>query len=546
MKRFWMIAGIVVGVVIVVVLLVPLFINVDSFRPDVEKKLSEALGRQVHIGKIEASVLSGGASANNISILDDPAFNKGPFLQASSLQIGIEWMPLIFSRQFKVNSLTVKRPDIVLLKNTAGRWNYSSLGNSTPSKAKQQPSSGPAPDFSVAKFEIQDGKIRVGQVNGHSIGKEHVYDKVNLLARNISSTSVIPFTLSAVTPGGGSLELEGKAGPLNSQDSAKTPLDARVNLEHADLSASGLFDPGSGVGGVLDFNGTVKSDGRHLVSSGKAKADNLKVVKGGSPARRAVTLDYTSNYGLDSDSGTVNANVHTGNSLASANGTLSSRGEETLAHLKVQGRNMAVNDIEGLLPAFGVNLPSGASLQGGTINTALNADGPLDRLVITGPVEMTGTRLSGFNLGSKLSAIAALAGMKPSTDTLIQTFSSSLRVAPEGIRADNILLDVPSMGQLTGDGLISNNQSLDFKMLLKVVNSGTLLGQLASISGGGQNKGIPFLVRGTSSSPAFMPAVGGIATSLVGLQGGSQSSSQPGQQGLGGILGNFLNKKKKP
>ena len=79
MKRFLIIAGIVVGVLIIAILLVPLFINVDSFRPDVEKRLAEALGRQVHIGKISASIFSGGAEADNISISDDPAFSKAHF-----------------------------------------------------------------------------------------------------------------------------------------------------------------------------------------------------------------------------------------------------------------------------------------------------------------------------------------------------------------------------------------------------------------------------------------------------------------------------------
>src|SRR5215471_1538092 len=474
MKRFLVIVGIIVGVILVVLLLVPLFVNVDSFRPEVEKKLSEALGRQVQIGKISASFFSGGAGADNISISDDPAFNKGPFIQASALQIGLEWMPLIFSRQLRISSLTLKNPDILLLKNGAGKWNYSSLGNSaqsakTRSEAPAKSSSSSA-DFSVDKLHIQNGKIRVAQLTGRSVGKEHAYEKVDLTARNISLHSVIPFTLSAVTPGGGSLEVQGQAGPLDSQDAAKTPFDARLTLQHADLAASGLFDPA--LAGVVDFDGTVKSDGKRLVSSGKAKASSLRLVKGGSPSRKPVTLDYKSEYGLDSDAGTVNANVHTGNSTANANGTLNARGESTIAHVKLEGKNMAVNDVEGLLPAFGVNLPSGATLQGGVINMSLNAEGPLDRLVIDGPVNISGTHLSGFNLTSKLAAIAAFTGIKSSNDTLIQTFSSALRVAPEGLRADNILLDMPAIGQITGSGAISNNQALDFKMLLKLVNGG--------------------------------------------------------------------------
>ncbi|HEV2962110.1 MAG TPA: hypothetical protein VG649_09825, partial [Candidatus Angelobacter sp.] len=438
----------------------------------------------------------------------------------------------------------IKNPDIVLLKNNAGRWNYSSLGNGSGKAAPVQKSAPAAPDrsndLSVGKFQIEDGKLRVGHISGRSPGQEQVYQKVNILARNISADSIIPFTLSAVTPGGGALEIEGQAGPLNHQDSAKTPLEAKVNLEHADLASTGFFDSSSGLGGIVDFAGNVKSDGRELHSDGKAKASNLRLVKGGSPARQAVNLDYNSDYGLDTDAGTLKANLHTGNSLASAGGTLNSRGEATIAHLKIQGENMAVNDIEGLLPAFGVIMPSGASLQGGTVNMNLAAEGPFDHLVITGPVNISGTHLAGYNLASKLGAISAFTGLQPSADTLIQRFSSGLRVAPEGIRADNLVLEVPSIGTLLGDGVIGANNALDFKMVAKLAGGGGLLGKITNISGSAQGKGIPFLIKGTTANPVFMPALGNLAgNALQNLQSPNQ-----GQGGLGGILGGILNKKK--
>jgi AsmA protein len=543
MKRFFIIAGIIVGVVLVVILLLPLFINVDSFRPEVEKKLSGALGRQVKIGKISASIFSGGAEADNISISDDPAFSKQPFLQASSLEIGLQLMPLIFSRQLQVTSLAIKNPDILLLENNAGKWNYSSLGNSAQNAKTETPSSGSSTsDFSVGKFEIQNGKIRVAQTNGRSTSKEHSYENVNLTASDISLQSAIPFTLSAATPGGGSVNLQGQAGPINQQDAAKTPLDAKLTLKKIDLAAVGLA--GSGVGGVVDFDGSVKSDGHHLVSSGKANAGKLRLVKGGTPAKPAVALDYNSDYALDSDTGTVKANVHTGNSTASADGTLNARGAEIVARVKVEGRNMAVNDVEGLLPALGVALPSGASLQGGSINLTLDAEGPLDALVITGPVSITETHLVGFDLTSKLGALAAFTGIKGTNDTLIKTFSSALRVAPEGIQANNILLDMPTLGQLTGSGAVSNSQQLDFKMLMKLVNGGGMLGQLTGVGASMQNKGIPFTITGTSSNPTFRPTAAGLGGILTGLTGNSQSQPGQKQQGVGGLLNDLLNKKK--
>ncbi|HET9182110.1 MAG TPA: AsmA family protein [Candidatus Angelobacter sp.] len=549
MKRLLTIVGIVIAVLIVVVLALPLFINVDTFRPDLEKSLSSSLNRQVKIGKLSASLFSGGASADQISISDDPAFSKGPFLQAGSLKVGVHLMPLIFSRRLEVTGITVERPEIVLLKNAAGKWNYSTLGTSS-SQTKQSSSKGNGPAISVEKFEIVDGKVRVGESSGNKAGHEHVYNNVNLTAKNISLNSVIPFTLTANTPGGGSLKLDGQAGPLNNQDSTRTPLDAQVTLDHADLASTGFIDPSSGLAGSLDFNGHLKSDGSKIHSDGKIKTSNLRVIKGGAPAKAPVALDYRSEYNLQSQNGQLSADLHTGNSTASANGTLEARGADTIGHMKLQGKNMAVNDVQALLPAFGVVLPSGASLQGGTINMDMTAEGPLDRLVITGPLAISGTHLTGFDLGSKLGAVAALTGIKSSPDTLIQTVSSALRVAPEGIRADNILLDVPSMGTLSGNGTIGSNNSLDFKMLLKLSKtSGGLLGNLTPVSTALQNKGVPFLIQGTTQNPKFLPAIGSQAKGLAqGLLGAAKGNNLQGQQkqNLKGILGGLLNKKKKP
>lgn len=545
MKRLFVIAGIVVGVLVLAVLLAPLFINVDAFRPELETKLSAALNRPVHIGKLSASIFSGGASAENISIADDPAFNQGPFLQASSLKVGLHLWPLIFSRQLSVTSITVEKPDIVLLKNPARRWNYSSLGaSSTP--ARSSPGTA-APEFSVDKFEIVAGTVRVGQSSGHTASRERVYQNVHLVATSISPSSAMPFTLTADTPGGGALKLEGQAGPLNHQDSAMTPLNAEASLHHVDLGATGFLDASSGLGGTLDFDGKVNSDGHKMHAEGKAQASGLKAVKGGAPAKAPVSLDYSSDYALDSETGTINASIHEGNSTANATGTVDAHGQDAVAHLKLTGKDMAVNDLEKLLPAFGVLLPAGTSLQGGVANMDMTAEGPLDRLVITGPLNISNAHLVGYNLSSKLGALAAFSGIKPSNDTLIQTASSGLRVAPEGLRADNIVLDVPSIGSLAGSGVINSNNSLDFQMVLKLSTSaGNMLGTLAGLTGGAQNNGIPFLIQGTTANPQFRPnfgGKGGLQNSLLGGNGQKQDNGQ--QQGLGGILGEMLQKKKK-
>src|SRR5215469_8145915 len=128
MKRFLKI------VVIVIAIAIPFFVDANTFRPKLESELTDALGRQVKVGNISLSLLSGGVSADKIAIADDPQFSKNPFVQAKSLKVGVEMIPLIFSRKLNVTDVTLDQPQISLVKSENGeRWNFSSLGGKNPS-----------------------------------------------------------------------------------------------------------------------------------------------------------------------------------------------------------------------------------------------------------------------------------------------------------------------------------------------------------------------------------------------------------------------------
>src|SRR5262249_56456134 len=105
MNRTLKIVGIVVAVLLVMLIALPFLINVNSFRPKIESEASTALGRQVTIGNLSLSILSGSVRVDNIAIADDPAFGKSPFVIAKSLKVGVELMPLIFSKQLNVTDV---------------------------------------------------------------------------------------------------------------------------------------------------------------------------------------------------------------------------------------------------------------------------------------------------------------------------------------------------------------------------------------------------------------------------------------------------------
>ena len=264
-------------------------------------------------------------------------------------------------------------------------------------------------------------------------------------------------------------------------------------------------------------------------------------MKGAGNAKDPIEVQYRSIMTWQASAArSIRATIKTGKTTANLGGTFASRGSTTDLDLKFTGEKMNVQDIEGLLPALGIVLPAGSSLQGGTLNTNLNIRGPLEKLVTTGTVNVSNAKLAGFSLGKGLSAVASLAGIPATQDTTIQTLSSNLRVAPEGIRTDNLLLVVPELGTVTGNGTINANSALDYHLVAKLANSGGAIGaltQLAGVKGGLKN--LPFSVTGTTSKPVFIPDLGSAVAGATSGQAGGQANP------VSSILGMFGGKKKK-
>ncbi len=562
MKKILTVVGVVIAVLIVIVIALPLFVNVNRFKPTLESDLSSALGRNVEIGKIQLAIFSGGVTVDNVSIADDPAFSHSPFLIAKQLTAGVHIFPLIFSKRLEVESFTITDPEVTLLRSPAGTWNFSSLGATSAQKPAAPTSSTDAstssggvssvPNATIGKLTLSNGTMVVGTIGPQR--KTETYTHVNLEASEISRTSQFPFKLTADTPSGGTVTLQGNAGPLDQQDMSLTPFTAKLDARHIDLASTGFVDPSSGLAGTVSFTGTFASDGNLMSSQGTVKTERIRLVAGGAPSTVPVDLDYTTAYAPKRQTGTLSqGDVHIGRALAHLTGTYDTSGASTTVQMKLNGQSMPVTDLQGVLPAAGIILPSGASLSSGRLNLDLALAGPIDKLVITGPVNLSDAKLAGFNLKSKLGALGSFAGLggNSGSDTEIQTLRANLRVDPGGTRAQNVLLLVPAIGSITGDGFISSTSKLDCRMVAKLSNSGlagAASSALSSFSGGGKSQnGIPFKIQGTTSKPVFIPEVGAMAGNMVkGLAGaaGTGGQSNPVNQ-VQGVIGGLFGKKKK-
>jgi hypothetical protein len=425
------IAGAVIVVVVLILVVAPFFINADIFRPQIEQALSHMLGRNVEIGHLQVSLFNGTLDANQISIADDPAFSHDPFLTAQRLAVGDNLMPLIFSHALQVHSFTFEGPQIQMLRNRHGDWNFASLGGT--GTASTPPTGGSAiQSVSIDRLAVTNGTIAFG-VAGQPT--RQAYDDVNITAQNISVTNTFPLQFSAKTPGGGSLNLQANAGPL-----------ANISTEH------------------LPFRGELKVS------------------------------------------------------------------------------NVPAADVQNLLAVLGYALPQGSSLQAGTIQADLSLDGPLEKFVTSGPVQLANVRLAGFSLPSELAGALGQTGASTGNDTVIQVASSDLRYSAKGVRAENLNVVIAGIGTVTGSGTVSADNSLNFQLLAKLDGSSPIaqLVKLPLLARGGEGS-LPFHVRGTTSHPVIVPDMKGIAGNVL-QQFTGQSKTPTG--GIGGIVGGLFGKQK--
>jgi AsmA protein len=447
-KKPLIIIAIVVCVILLILIITPFFINADQFRPQIEATLSQQLGRRVQLGHISVSLFSGSLSADQISIADDPAYSSQPFLTAKSFSVGIDIIPLIFSRDLRVHSLNFNNPQVQLLRTASGQWNFASLGAAAPARHAErtnEPSalflpvkfnttqSGQAKaaggstlnSFSVDEMKISNGTVAFGRAGQPT---QPAYQDVNLSAQNVSQTAAFPFQFDAKTPGGGKLNLTGNVGPIGN------------------------------------------SDGNHLPFDGHLKAESI-------PAP----------------------------------------------------------DIENLLAVLGYALPSGSTLKGGTIQSDLALHGPMEQFVAEGPVKLSNVTLAGFSLSSKLSGALGQGGSQ-GNDTLINVAQGTLRYAPQGIRAENLNLEIASIGSVTGAGTVSPQNTLDFHLVAKLEGASPIA-KLTQISLFNKGGGIPFHVTGNASDPQVVPDIAGLnKTPLNQLK-------VPNKGQLGGLVSGLLKKK---
>jgi AsmA protein len=253
-----------------------------------------------------------------------------------------------------------------------------------------------------------------------------------------------------------------------------------------------------------------------------------------------VLLQCVTDYSFARHAGSLSGcEISVRRSKARLGGTYQVRGTTLIAHLRLTGSQLPLDDVEGVLPALGIPLPGGSKLNGGSVSANISLDGPFDRLVTTGTAQISNARLSGFDLGSKLSQIPALNGTATGSDIGIVALSSGFLVSPKGTHISNFNSQLSGIGSLTGNGDIDPGDKLNFRMVAHVTSGGALRSGLNYVGWKNAPDDISFQVVGTTSLPVFLPDFGGLVKNGA-KAAGQEVARRAAQKILPGSTGKSL------
>jgi AsmA protein len=207
-------------VLIAAIILIPLLVDVNRYKPQIEAKVQQATGRSFAIGgDIDLSVFPWiGVSLSDLSLGSPAGFEETHLLKVGDFEARVKLMPLL-SRQVEIKRVVLQAPQITLVKKKSGQTNWdfkppetATQPEATPKETKDEDSGLALQSLTAEEIAIRDGTVIYLD---QAAGSRHEISELNLALADVSLDQPLSLTFSTRL-NGQPLEVKGTLGPIGS------------------------------------------------------------------------------------------------------------------------------------------------------------------------------------------------------------------------------------------------------------------------------------------------------------------------------------------
>ena len=256
------IGGAVIVLIVFALLIIPLFVDVEQYKPLIEKQVSEATGRPFTMGgDLDLSLFPwAGFSLSDLHLGNPPGSAEKDMVSVRSFEVRVKLLPLL-SREVQVKRFVLDEPRIVLEMSKNGRGNWEGIGKPSeeapsghPEEEKETPDQEPDTGLPIKSLAVEEFAIKNGSLLwiDHVSGQRKEMTEMGLTLQDLSFDRPIGLALSASLDGK-PLSVKGDVGPVGKDPGMGTvPFDLTIEaLKQVQMSLKGeIVDPAT----LLKFN----------------------------------------------------------------------------------------------------------------------------------------------------------------------------------------------------------------------------------------------------------------------------------------------------
>jgi uncharacterized protein involved in outer membrane biogenesis len=220
---------------VLIVLSLPFLLDLNRYRDHYVPILEQVLHRTVEVQDVQLTLYPTlGVQLREVMIADDPAFSSKPFLTIPSVQVAVQWRPLL-QRRIEVESVLVESPIVQVIRSSTGELNVSTMGSVPTSgggateKSETQDSASPLLGVLAVKQLSFSGGILQFEDRNHQPSKRYQIDNLALDTESVAIGETALMRIQGMLmPYQIPLDVTGRLGPL------------QANLDIPTLDINGL------------------------------------------------------------------------------------------------------------------------------------------------------------------------------------------------------------------------------------------------------------------------------------------------------------------